>query len=161
MTAILLRAAGLGFATGIRSVTPLAVVARAAASRRPAAPTHSLLALLGRRDLSTLITLAAIGEVIGDKIPDIPRRTSTIPLLWRIALAATAGTALCADENQPRLPGALIGAAFAVLGAHAGYGVRMWLTRRKVPNIIAGTAGDAVALSLARVGLGRGQTVER
>ena len=76
-----LLAAGLGWAAGMRSMTPPAVLARTLVSQRPSIP---LLArrrrqparVLGTGRAATLLTVAAAGELTADKLPVAPPRTS-------------------------------------------------------------------------------------
>jgi uncharacterized membrane protein len=128
LSLVLLRAFGIGLVTGLRSMTGLALVCWAA---------H-----LGWLDLegsrlafleSTLATYAfsalALGELVADKLPFIPNRTSPGPLFGRIVLGALAGAALCVATGYSSAAGAVLGGAGGVTGAFAGYRARAALVK--------------------------------
>ncbi|WP_347757298.1 hypothetical protein [Agrococcus sp. ProA11] len=125
----------LGIAGGMRSLTPMAVIALTAG----ASPPWPLLQRpWGKAALLTL----AIGELVGDKLPMTPSRLSPPALLGRVGSAALAGAALGAGTGRrgAASSGAGIAAAAAVLGAVGGY----WARRGLVEG--GGLADPAVAL---------------
>jgi uncharacterized membrane protein len=83
-------ALGIGIVAGLRSLTAPAVVAWAA---------HlgwlnlqgSSLAFMGSTAAVGMFSLLALGELIADKLPGIPRRTAIAPLLARICTGALSG----------------------------------------------------------------------
>jgi uncharacterized membrane protein len=79
---VYVRAATLGFVSGLRSMTPFALLSRLkkANDPSPAGPLDMFLTLPTVRLLTGLL---ASGELIGDKLPFTPSRLSTGPLLAR------------------------------------------------------------------------------
>src|ERR1700682_4373674 len=98
---------GIGFVAGLRSLTAPVVVAWAAhlgwlnLHSSPLAFMESTVAV-------AIFSLLAIGELIADKMPKTPRRTSLVPLLARIVTGGLCGASLCAAANQSLLIGALL-----------------------------------------------------
>jgi uncharacterized membrane protein len=139
---VALRAATLGAVGGMRSQLPLALLAlttRDAARYGPfpAAP------------LRVLAGVAAIGELIGDKLPTTPSRLEPAPLIGRLAIGALAGGMLSAEAGDARGDGALCGAAGAGLGAFAGYHLRRRAGEATgLPDPLFGAVEDGIAIAL-------------
>jgi uncharacterized membrane protein len=120
----------IGIVAGLRSLLPAAVIAWAA---------HydwlnlngSPLAFMGSRAALVIFSVLAIGELLGDKMPQTPKRTAWAPLLARIILGALSGACLCAAAGESLLVGALLGGIGGVIGAFGGYEIR----RRLVNNL--------------------------
>lgn len=122
---------GLGFVSGVRTMTGLGAL------------------LVPRNDtLGRTIGAMAAGEYIGDKLPNIPPRTQPVPLLGRIGAGATVGTLVAKRAGKPWLGAAAAGAAGALAGAYAGYGVRRALGAR-IGNVPAAFIEDALVLTAA------------
>lgn len=152
------RAAQLGLATGLRSMTPLAALSRAASSGSAPAPSGSPLQFLGNRVVARLLLLLAAGELVADKLPMIPRRTMPAPLIGRIGLGALCGVVVCSQEQQPAVLGAGIGALAAGWSTYAATSGRAALTEMGLPDIAVALTEDALTavLSLAAVTTGPG-----
>lgn len=143
-----LRAFGLGFVTGLRSQTALALLSQAAV-RHPDRVADTPFQLLARPPVAVFLSLALVGEWVVDKLPFVPNRINPGPLLGRIAFGAVAGAVVFAEGRGPVPLGAVLGAAGAFVGSHAGYRFRGWLTQGLgLPALLAGITEDAVALGL-------------
>jgi uncharacterized membrane protein len=147
-----LAGAGLiGVVSGLRSQLGVAAVALTT-DRASAARPGSLLA--GRR-ATALTGVAALGELVGDKLPATPSRLSPAALISRLALGAFAAAALTSRGGRPGrpalpLPAALaIGASAAFAGAQAGARWRRAVSERGLPDWPAALAEDATAAALA------------
>src|SRR5947209_6140429 len=116
-------ALGIGFAAGLRSLTPPAVVAWAAhlgwlnLNQSPFAFMGSILTAI-------IFSLLAVFELIGDLRPSTQKRTAPVPLIARILLGGLCGACLSAASNQSLIIGAILGAIGGVIGAFAGYEIR-------------------------------------
>jgi uncharacterized membrane protein len=144
-----LRAATLGFAAGLRSLLPLALLALAAADRPP---TDRIGELLRSRPARLGLALAAIGELVGDKLPSVPGRLEPAPLAGRVTLGALAGGLLAQQLKAGSAPllAALVGALAAVFGAWLGYSVRRGASQwTGAPDALVAVAEDGLALALA------------
>lgn len=143
---VYLLAFGIGLVTGLRSMTGPALVCWAA---------HlGWLNLEGSRFAfmqSTLATYAfsglALGELIADKLPFIPNRTSPGPLFGRVVLSALSGAALCVATGYSCAVGAIIGGVGGAMGAFAGYQARVDLVKiSRLPDWVIALLEDLVAI---------------
>jgi uncharacterized membrane protein len=97
-----------------------------------------------------ILSLWAIGELIADKMPKTPSRTSLVPLLARILMGVLCGASLCASANQSLLIGALLGGTGAVIGAIAGYDIRRRLVSKlNTKDLLIAIPEDLIAIGLA------------
>ncbi len=141
-----LLAFGIGLVTGLRSMTGPALVCWAA---------HlGWLNLEGSRLVfmeSTLATYSfsalALGELVADKLPFIPNRTSPGPLFGRVILGALSGAALCVATGHSLAIGAILGGAGGAMGAFAGYQARARLVKTsRLPDWVIALSEDLVAV---------------
>lgn len=123
----------LGFASGLRSLTPLAAVALRRRGRRPV--------------LATLAVVLAAGEIIADKLPTTPARTALGPLAGRLLLGAASASSL-ARGAAPTLAAALLGGAAAVAGAAVGYAARTTANQR-LPDPLVAFGEDLLTIALS------------
>ena len=94
-----------------------------------------------------LFTIFAVGELIADKLPFIPGRTTPVPLIIRIILGATCGTALCVVAKIALGYGVLGGSVGAIVGAYGGYNYRRLIrTNGSVAQFLAALLEDIVAV---------------
>ena len=142
-------AAGIGFVAGLRTFLAPAAVAWAVRlgwlnlHGSPFAFMESNLALAG-------LTIGALGELVADLVPSIPKRTAVAPLLARLLSGAFCGACLCASANRSLPIGAVLGAAGAIIGAFSGYQIRRWLvTNLHIKDVFIALSEDVVALILA------------
>jgi uncharacterized membrane protein len=134
------RALGLGAVAGFRSMAAPAALSRAAANGRLDGLGATPFAVLGSSRVSRLLTLFEFGELIVDKLPIAPSRTSPPPLLGRAASGAFAGAALFASEGRRAATGGALGAVAAVASAYAGERLRVRIGQ------LTGAPDPAVAL---------------
>lgn len=140
---------GIGVVAGLRSLTAPAVVAWAA---------HlgwlnlegSPLTFMSSTGTALVFSLLAIGELIADKLPGIPRRTAIAPLLARICTGALCGASLAAAANRSLLPACLLAGLGGVIGAFAGYEARRRLVSRlRLKDFFIAICEDLIAIGLA------------
>jgi uncharacterized membrane protein len=141
----------VGVAAGGRSMTGLATIAW---TTPPGTPPRALDLAASPRGRA-LLTLAAAGELVGDKLPQTPSRLSTQGLTSRIATGALGGAALAlrAGGANPAVA-ALSGAAGSVAGSYLGAGWRRWAGTEKVNAFVAAIAEDLVTVATAVVACG-------
>ncbi|WP_127500440.1 hypothetical protein [Actinoplanes solisilvae] len=145
MSTLVLRAFLLGLATGGRSVTGLAAVAR---TTKPSALPSPWNAVAGRRG-RTLLTVAAAGELVVDKLPQTPSRLAPGSLAGRTASAVASAALLAARSGANPARVVLPAAAGALAGSFAGARWRAYAADRGWPAIPAALLEDAVVVSLA------------
>jgi uncharacterized membrane protein len=146
----------MGAVAGLRSQLPGALLALAV--RQGALPRgqRAPLRWLGKRWSLPLAALAAVGELLGDKLPWTPSRLAPVPLLGRLAGGSAAGAAIADAAGRPALAGAALGAAGAGIGSIVGYYARTSLSAATgIASPIAGVAEDLVSIGLGQLAIGQ------
>ena len=136
----------LGVISGLRSMTALAVIAWGA--RIGWLDLHSTwLAFLGKTWFVYAITAFAAGELIADKLPWVPDRTSPAPLVFRFVTGGLSGAAVFASAHQSIVLGVILGVLGALAGAFEGYRLRRRFTRdRGLPDFPIALIEDIIAV---------------
>lgn len=136
----------IGFFAGLRSLTAPAATAWAAhlgwlKLERP-------LSLIGSVPSVAIFTVLAVGELVADKLPRTPNRTSPLGLIARIVTGGLTGACVAVGGGQGVLPGALLGAAGGVVGCFAGYQARTRLVKAAgIRDIYVALIEDLVAVA--------------
>jgi uncharacterized membrane protein len=143
---ILALAFGIGVVAGLRALTAPGVVAWGAHLHRiDLLGTH--LAFMGSIVAVAIFTLAAIGEIVNDKLPKTPARTAIPSVIIRIVLGAFSAATLSAGIGGSLWVGALLGAVGALVGTYGGYYVRTGVvTALHSPDFVIALVEDAVAI---------------
>jgi uncharacterized membrane protein len=142
-------ALGIGFAAGLRALTPPAVVAWAA-HLGWLNLNNSPLAFMGSTIAAVIFSLLAVFELIGDMRPQTPKRTAPMPLLARILTGGLCGACLCAASNQSLTIGAILGGLGGIIGAFAGYEIRRRLVSAlNIKDIFIALLEDVVTIGFA------------
>ncbi len=139
------RTLGLAGISGLRSMSGPALLARAVRRGDADAPDFPS---LGSTRVSNLLALLAVGEVIDDKTPFIPARTSAPALLGRVLSGALVGAELFSSEGRRRNSGAILGALSALAAAYAGEKARTEGARKGIPDPLLAILEDILVLSL-------------
>lgn len=145
----------LGVSTGLRSFTPLAVTAWFA--RMGHVPVEGTWAAWVAHPAAVgLLTAAAIGEYVGDTLPNAPDRTEPVGLLGRLVCGGLVGAILATASKRPLAAGIAMGAVGALAGTFGGFALRRSLTKGSgLPDLPVALAGDAAAVALAVAALRR------
>lgn len=146
-TGVYLRAGLLGFVTGLRSMTPLALLNW---TKRIGIDADSTMDKVLDAPASRVVSsMLAVGELVGDKLPTSPSRLSVGPFLGRLVIGAVVGATICQRSHLSPYVGAAIGATAASAGSAAGYYGRKNLNKVKfVPDFVWAGAEDLLALGL-------------
>jgi uncharacterized membrane protein len=97
-----------------------------------------------------VLSVLAIGELVADKLPMIPKRTAPAPLIARIITGGLCGACLCAAAGKSLLAGTLLGGIGGVIGAFVGYSIRRRLVNTfHINDLVLAVCEDAVAVCLA------------
>lgn len=143
----LVRTLALGFLSGGRSSTPLAVLALNHDNKAVKGDWQQWKAFsspLGRG----LLVASAIGELVGDKSPKAPARISPLGLVGRIGAGAFAGAALgTTGRRDLRLEGAILGGVGAIVGSFAGWAARKLLSSSGLPDPVGALAEDGAVIA--------------
>jgi uncharacterized membrane protein len=142
-------ALAIGFVAGLRSMTAPAAVSWAARLGwidLNGSPLH----WMGSGVAVAVFSVAAVAELVADKLPTTGRRTAPGPLIARIILGGLAGACLAISARGPWLAGGVLGGVGAVIGAFAGYETRRRLVRALgVKDAAVAIVEDLVAIGLA------------
>jgi uncharacterized membrane protein len=142
------RALSLGAISGLHSLSGPAFVSRAA-SRGDLNLDGTLLAFLSSPRLSKALVLIELGELVGDKLPATPSRTSPPPLLGRAASGALVGAAVFVSEGRRATIGAALGSSAAIVAGFAGERLRsLTVEKTGLPDPVVAFAEDATVLLL-------------
>jgi uncharacterized membrane protein len=94
-----------------------------------------------------IFSLLAIGELIADKTPKIPRRTTPGPLVWRILTSALCGAAFAIAGGASLGMCCLLGGLGGLIGAFAGYTARHVATYEgRFPDLPVALVEDLIAI---------------
>lgn len=139
-------AIGIGIVAGLRTFTAPAAVCWAAhlgwIDLR-----YSRLAFMATAAAVIVATLLAIGELVMDKLPSTPNRTSAGPLVGRLVMGALCGAAIGIATDHSGVATTCLGAVGALIGTFGGYQIRHRLVPGlKVKDIVIALAEDLVAI---------------
>jgi len=144
---VLVAGLGLGFLSGLRAFTPIALVSWLAVwGWMPLA--GSPFWFVGSEIFAIAISILAVLELIGDKLPKTPARTQLMPLIARFVTGGVSAGAACFSAGWPWLVGLLLGPIGGLIGAFSGYHVRRTITQRlKIPDLIVALIEDFVTIA--------------
>jgi len=103
---------------------------------------------MGSTPAVAILSVLAIGELIADKLPMIPKRTAPAPLMARVVTGGLCGACLCAAVGKSLLAGTLLGGMGGILGAFLGYRIRRRLDLN-IKDLVVAVCEDLVAVGLA------------
>jgi uncharacterized membrane protein len=144
----------LGAMTGLRSMTPMAILCYFAYRHH--------LYLVGTwgfwamKPASLLIfSVLALLELIGDKLPMAPNRTAPFPLIARIGFGGLAGALAATGLQGSLIEGIFLGALSAFAGTFLGFHLRHWLVKdRGFPGTVVALVEDCVAIGFSVIAMG-------
>ncbi len=144
-----LRALGIGFVAGLRSMTAPAAVSWAASSGRLSLG-NSPLSLLDSSRAEHTTRKLALGEFVSDKTPLLPSRLKPASLLWRLISGGVCGAAFSISDGDDPRAGAALGATGALVGSLVGYAWRTRVIKQwQIPDFAGALLEDGVAIGLA------------
>ncbi len=145
-TSVFVLAVAIGEIAGLRSMTAPAVVS-VAAYWGWLDLHHSPFAFLGSTAAAYVLTALTIAELVVDKLPQTPRRTTLGPCVGRLILGGLSGAALCAAAKQSIAVGAVLGGLGGISGTFLGYALRARLVKAlTVPDFLIALVEDVVAV---------------
>ncbi len=146
-TQLFLRTFGLGVVAGMRSLSAPALLRGWISRQRHLAPTP-----LDHVATPTVLAVMAAGEMVADKLPFTPDRTSPPSVAFRALSGALVGGSFCAANRRNPVAGAVIGAVGAVAATYAAFHLRRYLVKeRGLPDMVVALAEDAATASLGRI----------
>ena len=135
----------IGFLGGLRSLTP--AVATAWAVHLGWMKLERPFSLIGSTASVLILSLLALAELVADKLPKTPNRTSLPGLIARIVMGALTGACVALSASGASILGAVLGIVGAVAGTFAGYKARTGIVKAlSVPDIYVALAEDLIAI---------------
>lgn len=134
-------AAGFGAIAGLRSMSAPQLLGRRLSHRRRRR--GRLGRVLASPAAARTLRIAALGEIVADKLPFVPARTDPLPLLGRAATGALCGLAVAGELGTAPLGPAIAGAGAALAAAFAAYHLRRGVDRA-LPDALVGLAEDGL-----------------
>jgi uncharacterized membrane protein len=137
---------GIGFVCGLRAFAPVALVSWLSVwGWVPLA--GSPFWFLGKEIFAIGISVLAVLELIGDKLPKTPPRIQIMPLAVRFVTGGLSGGALCFSAGRTWWLGSLFGAVGAMAGAFSGYHVRRAVAQPLRPDFIVAVLEDIITIA--------------
>ena len=119
----------LGLVTGLRTMTPMAVLCWFAyAGNLPVSGTWAF--WTARPVTGGVFTLLALGELVGDKLPRTPNRTAIGPLCARLVFGGLIGAIVAPGLNGAGLEAVILGTLGALAGTFGGFLIRREIVAR-------------------------------
>lgn len=151
--ALLIAVPLLGALTGLRTMTPIAVLCWFAYLGH--LPVQDTWAFWSAKLVTVIIfTVLAAGELIGDKLPNTPDRISALPLIARVCFGGLVGALAATGLHASAVEGIILGSLSALGGAFVGFFVRRLLVEEKNnPDMVVAICEDAMAIVLSIVAM--------
>ena len=145
-TQVFAMASAIGIVAGMRSLTAPAIVGQIARSGSIGRD-RSRFGLFGNPLFAKVLIGLAASEAIADKLPGIPKRTSTFPLIARIISGAICGATLCSVKDESPFVGAVAGTLGAIGSTFAVYELRRQASQSLgLPDAAIALIEDATAV---------------
>ena len=138
--------------SGMRSISGPAVINQRAV-QNPGAFKNTPFSPLTSEDVTKLIKVAAVGELVVDKLPFIPlpKRTTPLLLFGRAIWGGFAGAAAYTEAKRPIVQGAAIGALAAIASSYVFYFLRRGIGKLlHLPDLPVAFMEDAGVIALGR-----------
>lgn len=137
----------LGITVGLRSMTAMAVLCWFAWMQW--LPQHGWAFWAGSLVSVIVFTLAAVGEYVGDTLPQTPSRTERLGLGARIVFGALVGALAAHGVIEPVAGGVIFGLLGSMIGTFGGVRVRMYWARSVGRDLPVALTESGLALGLA------------
>lgn len=136
----------IGIFAGLRSLTAPATIAWAV--HLGWLKLEGPLSFIGSLPSVVILTLLAVGELVGDKLPKTPNRTAPLGLIARLVTGGVSGACITAAGGQGVFLGGLLGALGGVVGCFGGFKARKKLVKAlNVPDLYVALFEDLVAIA--------------
>ena len=144
------RAASAGIATGMRGTMAFTAIAYAARLGNFSLRDHRLDRVLRAKPALPVLGLAALGELVVDKLPMTPSRLEPGPLAGRLVGGGLAGALASRGRGGSPVAGAIVGVAAALTSSWIFNRGRAWVgTRTGIPDPIVAVGEDSLAIAAA------------
>ncbi len=137
----------MGIATGLRTMTPMAVLCWFAYLKL--LPETGWAFWAGSLISAIVFTVLALGEYVGDTLPRTPSRMAPGPLTARLAFGVLVGALIARAMLQPLAGGIIIGFFGALIGSYGGFRARAAVARWRGRDLPVAAGESLFALLLA------------
>lgn len=145
------QAIAIGIIAGMRAMLAPATTATYLAKQPANNSDNKAMKVLRSAAGVRVLQVVSAGELIGDKLPAAPNRTSLPGLVGRVVNGSLSATALSKANKSNVLTGALIGGSAALISTYACFYIRRYISSRPhVKDYVTGATEDALAIALAR-----------
>lgn len=143
----------LGALTGLRTMTPMAVLCWFAYLGH--LPVQDTWAFWCAKLVTVVVfTVLAAGELVGDKLPKTPDRISAFPLIARVCFGGLVGALAATGLHASAVEGIILGSLSALGGAFVGFFIRRLLVEEKNnPDMVVAICEDGLAIVLSIVAM--------
>ena len=144
----------LGGMTGLRTMTPMAVLCWFAwMGNLPVAGTWA--AWVAKPVTAIVFTVLALGEMVGDKLPRCPNRTDAGPLISRVAFGGLVGALAATGLTGSAIEGIVLGGISALAGTWLGFLLRRWMVKDSgYKDLYVALVEDAIAVGFSILAMG-------
>lgn len=144
----------LGAVTGLRSMTPMAVLCWFAHfGYLPVDGTWAF--WTAKLSVAVVLTVFAVLELVADKMPWIPDRTSAASAIFRLLMGGLIGAIVAAGLNGSGMEGVILGVLGALVGTYGGFLVRREIVQRLgCKDWQVAVAEDVIAVGCAVFAMG-------
>lgn len=143
-----IKAICMGVIAGMRSMSGPALVSNYLVHQNSKELANSSFSFMGSSRVAKVLKIAAVGEMVADKLPAIPARISPAPLIARILSGALCGASICTAERKRADVGAIFGGLSAIGSAYTFYYLRRKLGETDgLPDAALGLGEDAIVVS--------------
>ncbi len=144
-----LRAFQIGLIAGMRAMSAPALLSHKLARTIPTKQPHTPLQYLAQPPASIALKVLAGAEIIGDKVPHGPDRTSPPQFIARVTSGASCGALVSQVEGQQAPLGAVAGGLGAVVSTLIFFQLRRWLNHDLgLPDAVGALAEDALVIGI-------------
>ncbi|MDB5262004.1 MAG: hypothetical protein JWQ14_1285 [Adhaeribacter sp.] len=142
-----IRVLGMGTVAGMRAMMAPALLSHFLVKSPAGGLNFSRLHYLQVPNVALGLKVAAGAELVGDKLPNIPNRTTAPQLLARVISGAVVGATLALANGQNKTGGALLGGLAAAASTHLFFFLRKEIGQAAgLPDINVAVVEDMVAL---------------
>ena len=135
----------VGFASGLRALTPAAILCWAAFVGWLHV-SQTKLAFIGKLPTVIVLTLLAVAELIADKLPQTPARTKPVGLSARMFTGCLCAVVIATSLGKGWPWAAVLGVVGAVFGTFAGYNARRLLVTAGIRDLIVAVGEDVITI---------------
>jgi uncharacterized membrane protein len=142
-----LQAVGLGVMAGMRSNSAPAAASHILSQQYSAELDKSPLKFMQSPRVSNIMKVLALGELIGDKLPNTGNRIVPVSVIFRCSAGALAGASMYKANGNNAFKGAFLGAAAAFGSTFATFYLRKGFVKKThIYDPVIGVVEDALVL---------------